>query len=122
MANEIAVSVSITATKPAVLSGPVGRSVLGTFTWTGTLLSQGTVLVATGGTVIPLAAVTNPHFSVFVNHDLTNYVTIRNGSGGADLPKLYPGEFALIPLLETGDFRAVANNSAVLLEYFILSA
>lgn len=122
MAQEITISISLSAYKPSVMSSPVGRAVNGLpFTMTGNLLAEGVILIGTAPTLIPVGQITSPHFAFFKNVDAANYITLRNGSGGADLPQLYPGEAALIPLLTTAMIYGVANLASALLEYLILS-
>ena len=122
MANEITLTSSLSAFKAAIMSAAVGRSVSGAqFTMTGNFYVEGTISVATSATVIPLGQVTAPHWAYFHNLDATNYLTIRNGSGGTDLLKLLAGEYAFVPLLDTSAPYAIADTAACLLEYLILS-
>lgn len=120
--NEITVTASLSAYKASVMSSAIGRSTVGaTFTMTGNPYVEATISVATSATVIPLGQVTQPHWAYFKNLDAANYLTIRNGSGGADLVKLLAGEAAFVPLLDTSAPYAVANTGACLMEYLILS-
>lgn len=122
MANEISLTESLTCYKPSIMSSAIGRSVTGLqFTMTGNFFTEGSMSVATSATAIPLGQVVSPHWAWFNNLDPTNYVTIRNGSGGADLCQLFPGESAWVPLFSTCVPFAVAHTAAVQLEYLILS-
>lgn len=122
MANEITFSGSLSAYKATAMSSAIGRSIASVlFTMTGTYTVEGTILVATSATVIPLAAVTAPHWSAFHNLDATNFVKIRNGASGADVPKLLAGEWAFFPWLDTAVPYAIADTAACLLEYLIIS-
>ena len=122
MANELTVTGSLTGYKASVMSSAVARSVTGaTFGMSGNYWVEGVQLIGTAPTAIGLGGVTAPHWAYFHNLDAGNYVTIRNGSGGADLLKLLAGEYAFCPLLDTGTPYAVANTAAVLLEYMIFS-
>lgn len=123
MANEVTVTASLSCNKPSVMSSAVGRAITNAqFTMTGNFyVAPESMSVGTSATVIPLGQITAPHWAYFKNLDPTNYLTIRNGSGGADLCQLYPGEFAIIPLLTTCVPYAVANNAPVLMEFMILS-
>lgn len=123
MANELTVTLSLSGYKPSVMSQSKSLSVTGaSFTMSGTFISDGSFLVATGsGTAIPLGAVTAPHYCVLHNLDAANYVTIRNGSGGTDVLKLQAGEWALFPFLDTATPWAVANTAAVNMEFLIFS-
>lgn len=104
------------------MSGAIARSIAaGSYNMSGTYHSEGTLLVATAATAVPLGQVTAPHWAWFKNLDATNFVTVRNGAAGADLIKLLAGEIAMVPLLDTSAPYAVANTAAVLLEYAIFS-
>jgi hypothetical protein len=122
VANEIAVSASLSVNKATAMSGAIARSIAaGSYNMSGTYHSEGTLLVATAATAVPLGQVTAPHWAWFKNLDATNFVTVRNGAAGADLIKLLAGEIAMVPLLDTSAPYAVANTAAVLLEYAIFS-
>ena len=122
MSNEIALSMSLSGYKPTVMNAPVGLSIAGFLaSMAGNYYSEGTLLVATGATLIPLGAVTQPHWCFFQNLDQTNYLSIRNGSGGADLIELYPGEPALFPMFTTAIPYAIAHTAACVLQYLIFS-
>ncbi len=122
MASEITVTASLSSYKSAVMSSAIARAkTAALFTMTGNYLTEGVVLVATGGTAIPLGQVTAPHWAWFLNLDPGNYLTIRNGAGGADVLKLLAGEFCAVPLLDSSTPYAVANQAACLLEYVIFS-
>ncbi len=122
MANEITVSLALSCFKAAIMGAAIGKALNGLlFTMSGTLYNEGSILVGTSATAIPLGQVTAPHWAYFLNKDGTNYLTIRNGAAGADLVKLLPGEPALLPLLDTAVPYAVAHTAACQLEYLILS-
>lgn len=124
MANEITVTGSLTVNKPTVMSSAIARSIVnGQFNMAGNFYVEGTISVSTSGVVIPLGQVTAPHWAWFKNLDSVNFLTIRNGSGGADLLKLLAGELTPggVPLLDTSTPYAVANTAACLLEYLIVS-
>lgn len=122
VANEITLTASLSCYKPAVMSSAIGRSVTNLlFNMSGNLYTQDTMSVATSATVIPLGAVTAPHWAFFNNLDPTNFIKIRNGSGGADLIKLKPGECCFVPLLDTATPYAIADTGACLMEYLIIS-
>lgn len=122
MANEITLNASISVEKEGVtFEGNVdGASFTNLqFNMSGEGTAQGSLDVATSPTLIPMGTVTAPHWAVFENTDDTNYVTIRNGSGGADVCRFYPGEGCPVPLDPTGTYYAVANTAAVRLLYKI---
>lgn len=122
MANEITLTASLSAYKASVMSSAIGRSITGaTFTMTGSPYILSEVSVAITATLIPLGAVTAPHWAYFKNLDATNFLKIRNGATGADLAKLLPGEVAFVPLNDAAVPYAIADTGACLLEYLILS-
>lgn len=122
MANEISFTGSLSAFKASIVASAIGRAVTGlVFNMAGTYFTEGSMLVATSATAIPLGQVTAPHWSFFFNHDITNFVKIRNGSGGADLLKLLPGECAFCPLFDTSTPYAIADTASIILEFLILS-
>lgn len=81
--------------------------------------ASGVLSVATSATAIPMGSVATGGFAIFKNLDATNYVTIRAGSGGADVVKLKTGESALFRLATNTPY-AIANSAAVNLEYLIV--
>lgn len=123
MSNEITLTASLSANKASVMSAAIGRAVTGAlFNMSGNLyIGPALALIGTSATVIPLGQVTAPHWAVLHNLDASNFLTIRNGSGGTDLLKLLAGEWAFCPLLDTSTPYGVANTASVLLEYLILS-
>lgn len=122
MANEISLNGALSFFKPSIMSSAIGRAVAGLqFSVAGTTFVEGSVLIGTSATVIPLGQVAAPHWAFFNNLDAANYLTIRNGSGGADLLKLLPGECAFVPLLDTSVPYALAHTANVQLEYLIIS-
>jgi hypothetical protein len=122
VANEVTVTAALSFFKPSIMSTAIGRAVAGLqFSVAGTTFVEGSVLIGTSATAIPLGQVTAPHWAFFNNLDAVNYLTIRNGSGGTDLIKLLAGEPAFVPLLDTAVPYAVANTASIQLEYLIIS-
>lgn len=127
MADELSVQGSLSfakegVTEPVGVSRSVGMSVpLTQFDVAGSNYVSNVLSVGTSATVIPLGSVSAPHWAFFQNLDATNYLSIRNGSGGADLIKLLPYEFALVPLPETAVPYGVAHTAACLLNYLIVA-
>ena len=120
MANEITVSGSISAFKTGSMSTSVGRALIARqFTMTGTTFIEGLMSVLTSVSAVPLGGVTAPHWSWFYNTDATNYINLRNGSAGALVVKLKPGEFALFPWEDSAVPYAIANVATCLMEYLI---
>ncbi len=122
MVNEIMFSAAITCFKPSVMTTAVGRAAaLVIANMAGNFYVEGSISVATSATLIPLGQVVAPHWAFFKNMDVTNFVRLMNGSGGAKLPKLLPGEAAFFPLDDTSVPYAIADTAACLLEYLIFS-
>lgn len=127
MANELALCASLTFVKAGV-TYPVGADVRSVadavnnllVTVSGSSFVENLLSVLTSATVIPLGGVTSPHWAFFQNLDATNFLRIRNGSTGADLLSLYPGELALCPLFITAVPYAIADTASCLLKYVIL--
>jgi hypothetical protein len=118
------------------VSGPTGvnttavATVLSSTTFSIPVNTSGAQSYAGGGTfstangvAIPLGQVTAPHESWFVNLDAANSVVLANGQGNLATPTLLigPGEQWPIPWATTATPWALAQNSAVQLEYLILS-
>lgn len=123
MANEITFSGSLSVYKPSVMGQSIGLSVsslVASMSGT-TYVGPTNVLIGTSATAFPLGGVTAPHWCGFYNTDTVNYVTIRNGSGGADLVKLLAGEYAFFPMYDSAVPYGVANTAACLVEYVIFS-
>jgi hypothetical protein len=122
VSQEINVTAVITVYRPSVMTSPISRGRQGSlYNMTGNPFIIGNVSVGTSATAIPLGSVTAPHWAWFYNTDPNNFLTIRNGSGGADLLKLLAGEEAVCPILDSSVPYAVANTLACILEYAIFS-
>jgi hypothetical protein len=120
VANELTVTGSLSGNKVAAMIDAVADSFVGLqFTMTSNYYSKGTILVATGGTAIPLGQVTTPHWAIFKNLDPTNFIRLANGSGGAKLPKMLAGEPALFPLDDTSTPYAFADTASCLMAFLI---
>jgi hypothetical protein len=63
----------------------------------GSKYEQGIMAVPTtsGGTAIPVSALANLGYAMFVNMDPTNYVQLLSAASGTVLIKLLPGDVAL---------------------------
>ncbi len=123
MSNEISFQFALSAYKPTVMSAAVSRALSGLlFNMAANYFVGPTViLVATGGTAIPLGQVTTPAWACFINKDVTNFIRMANGSGGAKLVKMLPGEPAVFRVDDTSIPFAFADTAAALLEYMIFS-
>jgi hypothetical protein len=123
MANEIKLTASLTGYKSSIMSSAIGRAVTDlASTMSGNVFSQGSVSVGfAAAEAIPLAEVVNCGMSFFMNHDATNFVTIRNGASGAVLVKLKAGEAGFFPLVDNAVPYWIADTAACLCEYLIFS-
>lgn len=122
MANEISLTASLTAYKPAIMSSALSRAVSGFLaTMQGLFIVEGSVSIATVATAFPLGQVTQPHWAFFLNLDPTNYVQLMNGAAGAVFARLLAGEPAFVPLDPGCVPYGKANTAAVQVEFFILS-
>jgi hypothetical protein len=90
---------------------------------TGTVIASGTFQVSTGGTALPLGAVSSPGMCFILNLDSTNYVQIfANSSDTAnDNIRLLAGSPALIPWDPGATPYLKANTAAVNVSFFLLS-
>ena len=119
MPNEI----SLTAVLNVVAASQQAMSVITQgmlASMTGTRISRGSVLVTnTGQTAIPLGQITAPGWAYLKNLDATNYILIKNGTTGASVIQLLPGEAAFFRFFSTCVPYAAANNTACILEFLI---
>jgi hypothetical protein len=86
----------------------------------GSYVSGGT-FTTPNGCVIPLGQITLPHLAVFNNLDPNNYVQLQDGQGGDVFARYDPGFQCPIPLDPTVIPWALANTSACLFEFLVLS-
>lgn len=122
MANEFTISVSLSCFKSSIMSEALGIAVDGLIdSMTGTYISRGVALIATSATAIPLGQVTAPHWAILKNLDSSNFIKIRNGSGGTDLLKIRAGKANLISFLDSATPYAIADTASCLLEYLIFT-
>lgn len=124
MANEITISVSISVNKTGDMTQPIARQLSGqTVNMAGAYSVGGTITVGTSEAAIPLGSVTTPHWGWFYNLDATNYIQLYNGSAGAVLVRLNPGDPpALIPIDPASTPYAKAHTGACKMEYLIFEA
>ncbi len=122
MANEFAISGSLSCFKPSIMSSTVARAIASLArTMSGTTYIQAEMSVPTSATVIPLGGVTSPHWAWFYNTDATNYLQLQNGASGAVFCRLLAGDFALVPLDPAAVPYAIANTANCLMEYTIFA-
>ena len=113
---------SLSASKIPPFIAAVGRNITSAqFNMSSGVYSEGVKSIATSATAIPLGGITSCGWAFFYNSDATNFLAIRNGSGGADVIKLKAGEIAMLPLLDACVPYAIADTAACLLEFLIFS-
>lgn len=118
MANEITVSARLQAIKA---SGPDFDRGYGSlqFTLTGNKSVSAIQSIGTSAEALAIGEIGTCGWAIFENMDTTNYITIRAGSGAADVIKLKAGEIAVFRLASSTPY-ALANTAACLLRYTIL--
>lgn len=78
--------------------------------------------IGTSEEAIVLGEVTTPGWALFVNKDLTNYIKLLVGTGGAEFARLLPGESARLRLGAGAQVPyGQANGSACQLDYLIIN-
>ena len=119
MANELTIAASLKFVK-----GTVNRS----FSKAGVQLNVAgknyTHKTQTIGTVeeaIALGDVVTPGYILVFNSSTLNFVSIRSGTGAANLVKVPPGGVALFSCEAAAPF-AIANTAAVDIEYLLIEA
>lgn len=125
MANEITVTGSLGYANSAVsVAAQLLAISASTFTIVGSRYVEGLFSVPTtvNGTAIPIPAGTLG-WAIIKNNDATNYVELMSAVSGTVFAKLAPGEVALFrfPSAITAP-AAIANTSAVKIQYLILEA
>jgi hypothetical protein len=114
MANEISAYLSIDV-ENGYLSFPFSTGQLQFDQANARAGNPGTVNIGTSQEDISLGDLVDPGFVFLQNLDATNYVQIGPKSGGVmvNAIRLYPRQFAFLPLDSGVVLRAVANTAAV---------
>lgn len=121
MANEIQLQFEFSVNKVGVTPGPVGPvTTPQSLTMTGSTFIAGTntAPITTAGAV-PLGAVTQPHWSYWINNDPVNYMQVLDGVSGAILIRLAPGEQSPLPLDPACTPYVLANTAPLSYTYWI---
>lgn len=93
MANELSISAALSFAKGNAIQSQSYATT--TYDVTGTRYTSAVVTVTQAAPVaIPVGDVATPGYVLIRNLDTTNFVELRNGSGGADVIKLRPGAVA----------------------------
>lgn len=124
MADELAISLAFAYSKNGRIFNSEGLGFSGiNRTVTGSDLVYNTQSIATTVTAIELGSIVTdsgtPGYAIFKNLDDTNFVSLRNGSGGANLVKLLPGDIAMFRLATSTPY-AIADTAACILLYCII--
>ena len=77
----------------------------------GDLYLDGIQTIGTSVEAITIGDIATPGFVFLKNLDSTGTVTIRNGSGGADVVKLAPGDIAFFRLAATTPYAIATTNA-----------
>ncbi len=85
----------------------------------GSRVVDDTQLIATSAEAIQMGEITTPGWCYIKNLDAANFVSIRNGSAGADVIKLLAGESAFFRWPSTAVPYAIADTGACYIEYII---
>ncbi len=117
MADELTVSIALAFSKSGrrcntqemglngVEIDVAGTDFIGPFTQT----------IGTTVEALELGDITAPGYIAVKNRDATNFVSLRNGSGGANLVELQPGDIACFRLATTTPYAIADTASCELL-------
>ncbi len=119
MANELTLSASIKFAK-GNRSANMSKSGL-QLDVTGTNYVSKTQVVGTTAEALDKGEMTTPGYVLIKNNDTTNFVEVRDGSGGADVVKIRAGGFALFQLATATPF-VIADTAACEIEYVLIEA
>lgn len=117
MANEITLSIALSFLKGGRKAEMLSLGQL--LTMTGTDYVLGTQTIGTSAEAIAKNDIGTCGLIGIKNLDATNYVTIRDGSGGADVVKVKPGEVQVFRLATNSPY-AIANSAPVEIEYLLI--
>lgn len=119
MANELTLSASLKFVK-----GSTDRSFSKSgiqLDVSGTEFTNKSQTVGTSEEAIELGDVATPGYILIFNKDATNYVSVRSGTGAANLVKIPPGGIALFHCEASAPY-AIANTASVQIEYLLIEA
>jgi len=77
--------------------------------------------VGTTEEAIDLGDIGTPGYMMVINRDPTNFVSIRSGTGAANLIKVRPGKFALFEIASAAPF-IIADTESCHVEFLIIEA
>jgi len=122
MANSLTVGQSLTF-KTASLTSPITRNDPSvTIAPSGDHFVSGVMDTSTTPAAIPMGSVATAGWCRMKNLDATNDITIRIGSGGADVVKLKANDPAMVFRLAANNPYATASAGTPKLDYMIVEA
>lgn len=118
MASEIEVRGRLTFAKS---SASDGMDATGTFTFTGTRYYKGRQNVGTSEEALELGDAAAGGWVMLKNLDATNFVSVRQATGGTNFIRMNAGEFALFRLHSSSSAPfVIADTSACEIEVLVL--
>ena len=117
MANEISIESTITIAPPIGTSQslPYSKQI----TMSGSRVVRAIQQIGTSAEALGVGEISSMGVLIIKNLDATNFVSVRNGSGGADLCKIKPGEQWEFRLPPAAVPYAVADTAACYVEYIL---
>lgn len=119
MANELTLSASLKFVK-GVKNASFGKSGI-QLDVAGKNYALKTQTIGTSEEAIALGDVATPGYILVYNSDSTNFVSIRSGTGAANLVKIPAGGVALFDCEASAPY-AIADTAAVDIEYLLVEA
>lgn len=119
MANELTITASLKFDK-STKSAEAGKAGLQLDVAGGDYIAK-TQSVGTSQEALVIGEISTPGYIFIRNLDATNYINVRNGSGGADVVKVRAGGVALFELCTATPF-VIAYNAPVEIEYTLIEA
>lgn len=124
MANEITITAKLTFTKGGTsVTFPSASYQTFNVTVSGSRFIQMRQAIGTSEEALDLGDIATGGYFIARNHDTTNYVEIRSGTGTTDLVRLNAGEVCMFRISsDSAAPFAIANTAAVDLEYVLIAA
>lgn len=118
MANELTITASLAFAKGSV-SVSLAKSAA-QFTVSGTKYYQGVQTVGTSEEALELGDISTGGYCLLINRDATNYVSVRSGTGAANLIKVKAGEPALFRVEAAAPY-VIANTASCEVEVLLIA-
>lgn len=119
MANEITIQLGLRFSKGGNSASKTPTALLRDMT--GADYVELTQTVGTSAEALDLGDITTAGYIWIKNTDATNFVEIRDGSGGADVVKLLAGDEAVFRLATSTPY-AIADTASCVVKYLLLEA